>query len=289
VAKEVFERQIMDLSWCASLSCDSIPSLMFFRSWDGMTLYAASSDGTIAVFHFEPDEMDGIAPHSVQEQYLAKFNFTPPELPDGYSHIATTKTTQVQSTPNPFENQVNGNGGEQVNILVAKKNVKKKRVNLTTMTSVPSAGAASSSASTKRTSFMTGPGQDTIVSRSGSPSTSKNQQQSSFFPMPDEQPFGDVDMVPIDSFNSGKGKGRILEEDTKVTYRTLGGDRPRQTVPIRELPTSGVTIQAGYSNGINLAVPALMTKVTAQVEGTNDGVLEAINAEEGEYFHLGRR
>ncbi|KAF5364609.1 hypothetical protein D9758_005563 [Tetrapyrgos nigripes] len=45
VAKEVFERQIMDLS------------CIHHRSWDGMTLYAASSDGTIVVFDFEPDEM----------------------------------------------------------------------------------------------------------------------------------------------------------------------------------------------------------------------------------------
>ncbi|THV03532.1 WD40 repeat-like protein [Dendrothele bispora CBS 962.96] len=257
VAKEVFERQIMDLSW----------------SWDGMTLYAASSDGTIAVFNFEPEEMDGIAPHSVQEQYLSKFNFVPPKLPDSYSHIVTPATTQTQPQPQPqsnsFGNQVNGNGGEQVNVLVAKKNTK-KRANLTSMSSVPSAGAPLSSAGAKRASFMSGSGQDT-----------KNQQRSSFFPGPDEQPFGDVDMIPIDSFDSGRSRGRAMEEDIKPTYRTLGGDRPRQTVPIRELPSSGVAIQGGYSGGINLAIPALMTKISVQVEGTSGNLLEVINAEDG--------
>ena len=75
VAKEVFDRQIMDLSW----------------SWDGLTLYAASSDGTIAAFSFTAEELEGISPHSVQEQYLAKFNFQLPPPPHGYSHVDNTR------------------------------------------------------------------------------------------------------------------------------------------------------------------------------------------------------
>jgi protein HIRA/HIR1 len=235
-----------------------------------MTLYAASSDGTIAVFNFEPDEMEGIAPHSVQEQYLSKFNFVPPELPDGYSHNVAPTTIQVQtaSIPNTFDSQMNGSG-EQVNVLVA--NTKKKRANLTTRSSVPSAG---------------GP----------PPPTSKIQAQvqqtfsssNSFFPAPDEQPFGDVDMVSMDAFDLGhKGKGRATEEDVKPMYRTLGGDRPRQMIPIRELGNASASTnvigqgQGGYLSGINLVVPAVMSKVSVPAEATNDGVFEAINGEEG--------
>ena len=59
---------------------------MLYRSRDGLTLYAVSSDGTMAVFSFDASEMDGIAPQSAQEQYLKRFGFTAPPLPEGYSH-----------------------------------------------------------------------------------------------------------------------------------------------------------------------------------------------------------
>ncbi|KZO91977.1 WD40 repeat-like protein, partial [Calocera viscosa TUFC12733] len=47
VAQELFDRAVLDLSW----------------SLDGLTLYACSSDGTVAVMKFSPSELRGIAPH----------------------------------------------------------------------------------------------------------------------------------------------------------------------------------------------------------------------------------
>ena len=93
-AKEVFERQILDLSWCTSLLFCCLVLLFvltphIYRSWDGLTLYAVSSDGTLAAFAFDQDEMEGIAPLSAQEQYLTKFGFVAPPLPVGYSHTET--------------------------------------------------------------------------------------------------------------------------------------------------------------------------------------------------------
>ncbi|KAF5366743.1 hypothetical protein D9758_006545 [Tetrapyrgos nigripes] len=259
VAKEVFERQIMDLSW----------------SWDGMTLYAASSDGTIAVFNFEPDEMEGIAPHSVQEQYLSKFNFIPPKLPEGYSHHNATLVqarpalTSTSSNANLFDSPVGG--GEQVNVLVAKKNTKKKRAGLTTMSSVPSAGTGGAPPSSLSSSS---------TSRMPHATTFSSSNSKSFFPAPEEQPFGDVDYDMMNLSGMGKGKGRVMAME-EPTYRTLGGDRPRPAnVPVRELGGAAAGAGAVGSGGIYLAVPTIMSKVSVQVEG-GDVVFEAINAEEG--------
>jgi len=132
------------------------------RSWDGLTLYAASSDGTLGVFDFDPEELEGISPHSVQEQYLQKFDFIPPPIPEGYSHSFPTHardTSSMRITPPPsplhsqdratssqshtgFGHSVNGNG-ERVNMLVAKKKVKRK--------GVPNLAPLSASATADRT------------------------------------------------------------------------------------------------------------------------------------------
>ncbi|KAL5530884.1 hypothetical protein ACEPAG_3760 [Sanghuangporus baumii] len=70
VAEEVFERQIMDLSW----------------STDSLVLYAVSSYGTLAALAFDPDELESIAPLAAQRQCLSKFDFSLPPMPNSYSH-----------------------------------------------------------------------------------------------------------------------------------------------------------------------------------------------------------
>ena len=40
----------------------------------------------MAVFDFDPSELEGIAPSSAQEVYLRKFGFVEPPLPSGFSH-----------------------------------------------------------------------------------------------------------------------------------------------------------------------------------------------------------
>lgn len=299
VAKEVFERQIMDLSW----------------SWDGLNLYAASSDGTIAVFNFTAEELEGIAPHSVQEQYLTKFGFSPPPIPEGYSHVSTTQITPPpspsrsarkppQSETAGFDN-ANG-GGEQVNMLVAKRS-NKKRANLTTQVgSVPSAGASGISIGSK----IAGP--SAPVSKRAQLAPVRNAtmsfmqpQSPTSFPLPSEQPFdapdswsrhADVAMdldVPIDSLGTpnspinsrGKRKASAiidLTDEAKPTKsRTLGGDRPRDVVVVKEIGLSESTIPAawGAPQGNSLPVPPLLTSLTAEIDGSED-VFEGRNSED---------
>lgn len=40
----------------------------------------------MAVFNFDPEEMEGIAPREAQTQYLQKFGFVPPPLPSNFTH-----------------------------------------------------------------------------------------------------------------------------------------------------------------------------------------------------------
>ncbi|KAL0566745.1 HIR complex subunit, partial [Marasmius crinis-equi] len=264
VAKEVFERQIMDLSW----------------SWDGKTLYAASSDGTIAVFDFEHDELEGIAPHSVQEQYLAKFGFVPPPLPSNYSHAATSAQIQMQTD---FDN--NQNGVEKVNTLIAKKKpANKKRANLKSFA--------------ERDKDRGHDADNESEADAGEKKFGKRMRDSNAFPAPDEVPypvstskFGmdmDVEMgVPIDTIGEGSvnsRKRKAEEELVSGRYRTLGGDRPREFGPVREMAySSGIPVMGGPGAGpvASLPIPAAMTRVTAEVDGSDD-VFEAINAEEDE-------
>lgn len=265
------------MSYCTVLT-DLVSHFRYFRSWDGMTLYAASSDGTIAVFDFEQDELEGIAPHSVQEQYLSKFGFAPPPLPEGYSHVIASShnasVSEVRSQSAAFDTATIG--GEVVNVLVAKRNNKKKRAGLTTMSSVPSAGAGPSSYSNKRASFL--PDSDAKLGKPGSPLV-----RESSFPAPDEQPFnthpdwhshGDVNMAPSDAFDSGSMRKK--DEVSRPMYKTLGGNRQREMVLVKEINDY---VSVGGSLGLSLPVPATLTRITAELDGTH--IFEGLNPEDG--------
>ena len=69
-----------------------------------MTLYACSSDGTIGVFDFDATELEGIAPLSVQAEYLKLFNFSPPPVPQYYQAPALLREPPhtMYSTPAPL-------------------------------------------------------------------------------------------------------------------------------------------------------------------------------------------
>jgi protein HIRA/HIR1 len=191
------------------------------RSWDGMTLYAASSDGTLGVFDFTREELEGIAPHSVQEQYLSKFGFTPPPLPDGYSHDTkgldpaaahSLEQAQQQQQPQPLtvkRKHTEEPQGEKVNVLVAKK---KKRVNL--------AGAPGSISAPGPRPPASGVGSSSTAGINGSSMNRVGSASSlGFFPGPEEQPF--ADRPPV----SRKGK----EVDFSGVF---GGDMDSKPPPL---------------------------------------------------------
>ncbi|KDR68421.1 hypothetical protein GALMADRAFT_129535 [Galerina marginata CBS 339.88] len=275
VAKEVFERQIMDLSW----------------SWDGLTLYAASSDGTIAAFQFDPTELEGIASHSDQEQYLAKFGFIPHPLPEGYTHVSKQEPADIVlaqlQQANGFDSQAGSQGTEKVNILVAKRAPKdKKRAALVSSTGagVPttripsSAGPPPSSAPWPNGISGSKRVQLTQIHDAKPQSMSQQTPSQNFsgsFPLPSEQPFVDssetwsrhADLaqpmeldVPIDAFDNGmsasaKGKRKassiidLTDDNPKaIKARTLGGDRPVE-VHVPKPISSWATAPHSRANG----------------------------------------
>ncbi|KAI6021803.1 histone transcription regulator 1 [Pisolithus microcarpus] len=302
VAREVFERQIMDLSW----------------SRDGLTLYAASSDGTIAVFDFDPEELDGIAPFSAQQQYLQKFGFVPPPVPEGYSHgtfygdnnIPSSRITpppspqsrpmeQLQSQTEFGSDAANG-GGEQINRLVAKKS-NKKRVKPLLISNIPSASTSdkiSNGVATQAPLSVVnqppssangaGPTFGRPESRYSIPKSRHPSHSTS--PAPSMRGFdADVEMggpkemdVPIDTIDTssspgmtrGKRKASALEGDDRPTRpRTLGGDRLRDAVAVREI------VSRRHEKWHDLLpVPPILTFLSARVDGSED-VLEGRNSE----------
>ncbi|PCH44723.1 WD40 repeat-like protein [Wolfiporia cocos MD-104 SS10] len=326
VAKEVFERQIMDLSW----------------SQDGLTLYAVSSDGTMAVFSFDPDELEGIVSQSAQEQYLKKFGFVSPPLPEGYSHhnpvevraSATPSNSRMTPPPSPgragsqpqtaqtqtgFGTSMNGtSGGEHINQLVAKRKPK-KRAQLVTMSSVPSAANGTTSAASASLSAAGGVGLPPPRSFGEMSSTTS----SAFLRLPHSTPRQgastsafdadiseikeasrdeDVDMFTMDtntevqissldtSAQGGKGKRKAsdLNDDRVMSKpRTLGGDRVRENVPVRQIADGSALFGATGSSGTwgeqssvmgRLPVPSILTYLKATVEGSED-IFEGRNSE----------
>ena len=296
VAKEVFERHIMDLSWyVASLQPHQNMLHLYQRSWDGLTLYAASSDGTIGVFDFDLDELEGIAPHSVQEQYLHKFGFTPPPIPEGYSHFDKSQLSSQNQVKQPSVasdfGKVNGDVGERVNVLVAKRSNKKRALLVTTAsTNGTTNTSVSAPPVSKRAQLL--PVEDVTMQ----PPASSSGVGS--FPSTFEQPLEASDTwghpelgmdldVPIDVIDA-KGKRKAsnvidLTEDARPTTkaRTLGGDRQRDDAPVKEIVPSaafGGSWEVGVGK-TSLPVPAILTSLTAEVEGC-DGVFEGKNSEE---------
>lgn len=276
------------------------------RSWDGLTLYAASSDGTLAAFQFDPTELEGIATADDQEQYLAKFGFVSPPLPEGYSHVPKNEP----KTPMPQAQKTNGfnnsTGPERVNILVAKRAPKDKK-RATLLPSNPASVPTSRNNNISQSQYPPSSSrQPSNADKHMVPASSNQDAISSFsrsFPAPSEQIFAehsdhhswgnqamDLD-VPIDSFDNVSSKGKrkasavidLMDSESKaIRPRTLGGDRPVE--PQVSKPISRWTASAPpprpVESGSSSLLPALplLTYLSSPVDGTSD-LLEAKNIE----------
>ncbi|EJD05339.1 WD40 repeat-like protein [Fomitiporia mediterranea MF3/22] len=320
VAKEVFERQIMDLSW----------------SVDGLALYAVSSDGTLAAFAFDRNELEGIAPPAAQRQYLSKFGFSLPPLPPSFAHaehnIHMNGHTSGRSTPplTPPAAHQNGFGhvsstrpGEQVTTLVARRGPKgrdraQRRIQPTFVGSLGGAGNVPSASTVPPTQISAPPSSISI-------NTNANVPAMSYLPPPPISSSvsstgfgytngfdgmdvegggpdfgGGVDMtVPISALDTRGGR-RSRGDTITVSYgddngkqpkaRTLGGDRLRDTSEreareIRRSDALGLRNIGGPSTGslvreTVLSTPGLKTFLSERVAETGD-VLEARNSEDG--------
>jgi protein HIRA/HIR1 len=284
------------------------------RSWDGLTLYAVSSDGTLAAFSFDSEELEGIAPHPVQQQYLQKFGFTLPPLPEGWSHTnVQVPSSDQRMTPPPSPNRsshhhqgLNGFGApstatahEIVNTLIAKRNTK-RRAQQTFFGPLGSSNPSSALASHRDSPSHAHSRARPVPTMMGSDPVLEASEFSMSVYSPDRRlsdhiSFDVVGEVPIDSLGvpSNQGEKRKFSdktEDRPTKARTLGGDRIRDDIPnmVKEIlpPADERTIVSWNTQAENnvLSAPPTLSYLSLKVADAGDDVLECKNAETGGKF-----
>jgi protein HIRA/HIR1 len=294
--------------------------LNMLRSWDGLKLYAVSSDGTLAAFDFEPEELEGIAPHSIQQQYLQKFGFSLPPLPEGWSHTNfQVSSSEQRMTPPPSPNRSShqpqglnsfgassaNTGHEVVNTLIAKRNTKKRaRQNLLGPGRDSNPPASVANASSYHDSLSsTHPRPHPVIAPGLNPEISESTASvHSLDCRPSGHMFLDMAMdVPIDSLGvassaGAKRKLSVLDiEDRPAKARTLGGDRVRGNTPniVKEIPSipshRAVVSSSPQAERKELfSAPPTLTYLCLKVKDMGDDILECKNAENGGKFSYSR-
>ncbi|KAJ1304238.1 hypothetical protein OPQ81_005401 [Rhizoctonia solani] len=281
VAREVFDRPIMDLAW----------------SWDGLTLFACSSDGTVAAFDFEESELEGIVPHSIQGEYLKKFGFAEQNAEiraeqqrqkEAFERAQQAQLLQRQEPPTNGTVETYVPGQQQVTItkdgrrrikpsLIGHLNSSGSAILAAPPPAIPTSSSIPNPSSTIPTASMKIP---------TPPSATANGASVQAFPTAPILPFshtvdadGDLDMsVPIDAWGP---KG---ESATKVNLkpRTLGGDRKREPIgPVRELRPAVGDENAVIVGARVLDVPNIKSSLSCKVEGSDKDAdtVEIKNAE----------
>ncbi|KAB5588273.1 histone transcription regulator HIP1 [Ceratobasidium theobromae] len=263
VAREVFDRPIMDLAW----------------TWDGLSLYACSSDGTVAVFDFEEHELEGIVPHTVQEEYLKKFGFETRnaeirlEQQRQREELEKAQQQQPQQAPPPPPAPLtNGTGppAQQQQVTITKDG--RRRIKPSLIGHLSSTGstlvAPPPSIPTAPASIPTGPMKIPTPA-----SASANVSSADAFATAPILPFsqgtdadGDLDMsVPIDAWGP---KGSNSATKVNLKPRTLGGDKKREPVgPVRELRAAAGDENPVVAGARVLDVPSVKSSLTCKVEG----------------------
>ncbi|KAJ7154721.1 histone transcription regulator 1 [Mycena filopes] len=272
VAKEVFERQIMDLNW----------------SWDGLTLYA------LAVFNFDPEELEGLCPHSVQGSYLKKFGFTPPPPAPADAQQSQSQSQSQSMDHTGFGGSTVDAGVERVNVLIAKR-AGKKRAGLTNVSGMPMATQhlpplSQSMTGTRHkyvwgtSTYLASPSRSAHSSASSSSSSSSNNNNthsnSSSNSSSKERASSvfDVDDDTVDGKRKSAASAMSVDGEEPKRARTLGGERKRVVVAAKEIAggSESVIPSSSWSSPGHrpLRVPALMTRIAVQVEGSDDNVPE---------------
>jgi protein HIRA/HIR1 len=285
------------------------------RSWDGLTLYAVSSDGTLGAFSFDPEELEGIAPHSVQQQYLQKFGFTLPSLPEGWSHTNVQMPSSGQRmTPPPSPNRsshhqqgMNGFGApstgthEIVNTLIAKRNTKKRAQQTffgplggeNTSNALASHHGSPSNAHYRARPVTTIMGSDPVLEASDFSLSAYSPDRR----LSDHISLDIIAEVPIDSLGvaSTSGEKRKLSvldktEDRPAKTRTLGGDRIRDDIPTMVTEILPSTVERSviprntHAENNVLSAPPTLSYLSLKVTDAMDDILECKNAETGGEF-----
>jgi len=270
----------------------------------------------MGVFHFDPEEMEGICPLSAQKDYLKKFGYESPPLPVGFSHQdspADVSELKVEvETPSRANSVVQPSNG--VNTLIAKRKSKKRVPLFVTMSAPiqpskiqpppttasrlnpPSISAGITSYSFDDPADPTKMPLDQLISASSSHSpTISSWNRNARHPSDHFLGNEDVEMydahsdmsVQINSLNddetfSTRGKRKIsdlIDDGRPVKARTLGGDQGRRERPVVREIVSGSNVSQNFaqsSNSVLLPTPPLLNFITAKVDGAQD-VLECLN------------
>ena len=268
----------------------------------------------MGVFHFEPEEMEGICPLSAQKDYLKKFGYEPPPLRVGFSHQESPAAVSEMKVDTPARASSVGQPSNGVNTLIAKRNTK-KRAPLVGVRSTPlqpskiqppptstsrlnpppiSAGITSYSFDDPADSSTMPIDQLISASSSRSPTVSawnrNTRHPSDHFPGNEDVEMIDAHSdvsVQINSLNddetfSTRGKRKIsdlIDDGRPVKARTLGGDQGRRERPVVREITSGSNAGQNFaqsSNSVLLPAPPLLNFITAKIDGSQD-VLECLN------------
>lgn len=272
VANNAFDRNIMDLSW----------------SEDGLTLYAVSSDGTLACLAFDAAELEGRASKEAQKQYLKKFGFVPPPLPPGYTHALETANknnslvngvsgTQKSraSTSSASEPQHNGFGyksaspGEHVTTLIARRAPRDRNGRRIHLANVPSSSLSAPPPMTKQSELST--------------HSQSAQLTSSVAYHPKRDMFGDsgADMhMEVDGFDGFHG-GSAMDMAVPINALDTRGRRGRGSEASTPVTVSGAGNSLFVDDGGK--APKARTLGGDRVRGTDsaDRVVREIRREAG--------
>jgi protein HIRA/HIR1 len=268
----------------------------------------------MGVFHFDPEEMEGICPLSSQKGLPQEVRLRTattangifsPGLANGRLRVKVETTSRANSVVQP------SNG---VNTLIAKRKTKKRAPLLGTMSAPlqpskiqppqtttsrlnpPPISVGITSYSFDDPDDPTNMELDQLISTSSShlptiSSWNRNARNPSDHFLGNE----DVEMldahsdmsVQINSLNDDetlntRGKRKIsdlIDDGRTVKARTLGGDQGRRERPaVREI-VSGSNVSQNFaqsSNSVLLPTPPLLNFITAKVDGAQD-VLECLN------------
>ncbi|EJT99410.1 WD40 repeat-like protein [Dacryopinax primogenitus] len=297
VALDVFDRNVLDLSW----------------SFDGLTLYACSSDGTIAVMNFSPSELRGIAPHDVQLQYLKGYKFTSPmnltyqaeapqPIPLPPQFVAPAQRVQ----PLPAQPPINVRGTQEVTRTKdGKRRIRPVLLSQGSSTSLPPPvhpyqqplqnGIHIQPQPTAQLAY-TQPVLQHAMAEPSNPftstplSVSQPGSYASSMPLSGQAGLADDDVQMVDSWEPAEPASTAGGSSPRKG-RTLGGDRVREPIVVRELlgSTSAVMpiVNLPSASGATrtsepvLKAPGLKTYVAAPMEGAKEGdVLEGRNPDE---------
>ncbi|GAA5888497.1 hypothetical protein JCM16303_002190 [Sporobolomyces ruberrimus] len=219
VMEEVFERDVLDLSW----------------SKDGLHLWACSSDGQASVASFDLSEFPPVAPETSRRDILAAHGFVPRLL---------------AATPRPLSTQgslvgINGAGtSDQPNKLVPRKGPNAKRPRVVQLQQPQPQTFAAPQASTSAAAFATAPilnapaplSMNPIASTSSFDPTASRKRKASTQLVQLEDAYPAVGpWVPSSDYQPGYGAPRLSDRDYRLNGPTLAqppspGNRPDPVV-----------------------------------------------------------